>query len=606
MIWLPAIFVAAVTVVAFLPILRNGFVEWDDYENLISNAHYRGLGWPQLSWMFTTFHMGPYQPLSWMTYGLDYLLWGMKPAGYHLTSLLFHAANAVFFYFVCRRLLCIVWANNPIHAPWQLSGAAAFAALFFSVHPLRVESVAWATERRDVVSGFFFLATIYCYLKANSKVEARSARWLTAAVFCYVLSLLGKATAITLPVLLLILDTHPLGRLHGDPRKWWATSSSRKLLQEKLPFVLPAILFAIVAFLGQQHVAAFKSLGSYGIESRIAQALFAAGFYVWKTILPLRLSPLYEIPPNFSFWDPMILAGAALAIAITITVYGLRKRWPAGLACWAYSLAMLAPVLGIVSTGPQLAADRYTYLSFLSWAVLAGAGFLFITRSANRARTVLAACLAVILIVSVFGVLTWRQTMVWWDTGTLWTHVLKLNPESSIAHYNLAKFLANTGQRDAAMAHYRDALNIRPDDAEAHNNLGLLLAIEGRTEESINEFQTAIKINPGYERAFFNLGRVYTRAGELQQAVENYRQAAILNPNQAEIRLGLGNALARQGSLEAAAAEFEIATKLNPEMVDARTALARSLAALGKKEEAEKEYQIAKELLLKLKNSTQN
>ena len=202
MIWLPAIFVAAVTLVAFLPILRNGFVEWDDYENLISNAHYRGLGWPQLSWMFTTFHMGPYQPLSWMTYGLDYLLWGLKPAGYHLTSLLFHAANAVFFYFVCRRLLCIVWANNPIHAPWQLSGAAAFAALFFSVHPLRVESVAWATERRDVVSGFFFLATIYCYLKANSKVEARSARWLTAAVFCYVLSLLGKATAITLPVLL--------------------------------------------------------------------------------------------------------------------------------------------------------------------------------------------------------------------------------------------------------------------------------------------------------------------------------------------------------------------------------------------------------------------
>src|SRR5262249_23020738 len=156
-------------------------------------------------------------------------------------------------------------------------------------------------------------------------------------------------------------------------------------------------------------------------------------------------------------------------------------------------------------TGPQLAADRYTYLSFLSWALLAGAGFLFIARSAHRARTILAACLAVILIVSVFGVLTWRQTTVWRDTGMLWSHVLKLNPNSSIAHYNLAKFLANTGQLDAAMAHYRDAVKIRPDDAEAHNNLGLLLAIEGRTEESINEFQTAIKINPGYERAFFNL-----------------------------------------------------------------------------------------------------
>jgi Tfp pilus assembly protein PilF len=599
--------VGFVTFMSFSPILRNQFVEWDDYENLISNGHYRGLGWAQLSWMFTTFHMGPYQPLSWMTYGLDYLLWEMKPAGYHLTSLLFHAANAVFFYFVCRRILGIVWQNETTHSPWQLSAAALFGALFFSIHPLRVESVAWATERRDVVSGCFFLATVYCYLRAAaSKVEARPARWLTAAVFCYVLSLLGKATAITLPVLLLILDTYPLRRLDSDPRKWWATSSSRRVLQQKLPFVLPAILFAIVAFLGQQHVAAFKSLGSYGIESRVAQALFACGFYVWKTILPLRLSPLYEIPPNFSFWDPMILAGAATAIAITVTMYGLRKLWPSGLACWAYSIAMLAPVLGIVSTGPQLAADRYTYLSFLSWAVLAGGGLLWVTQSGARVRSLLSAYLTATIVLMIFSLFTWRQTTVWRDTGTLWSHVLKLNPNSSIAHYNLAKFLANTGHRDAAMAHYRDALKIRPDDAEAHNNFGLLLAVEGRTDESIKEFQTAIKINPEYERAFFNLGRVYARGGELQQAIENYRQAAILNPQQAEIRLGLGNALAQQGSLEAAAAEFAVATKLSPEMVDARTALARSLARLGKKEEAEKEYLIAKELLLKLKNSPQN
>jgi protein O-mannosyl-transferase len=599
-IWLPAIFVAAVTVIAFLPILRNGFVEWDDYENLISNAHYRGLGWAQLSWMVTTFHMGPYQPLSWMTYGLDYLLWGMKPAGYHLTSLLFHAANAVFFYFVCRRILGIIWPNEPAHAPWHLSTAAAFAALFFSIHPLRVESVAWATERRDVVSGFFFLATVYCYLRATSKVEAKSVRWLSAAFFCYVLSLLGKATAIALPIVLLILDIFPLRRLEGAPRTWWATPS-REIVREKLLFVLPAILFAIIAFLGQRHASAIKSLAAFGFESRVVQALFAAGFYIWKTIVPVNLSPLYEIPPDFSLWDPVVLSGVALSVGFSVIVFVLRRRWPAGLACWFYSLAMLAPVLGIVSTGPQLAADRYTYLPFLSWALLAGAGFLFITRSSNRARPLLAAYLVVILIVSVFGVLTWRQTAVWRDTGTLWSHVLKVNPNSSIAHYNFAKFLANTGQRHAAMAHYRDALKIRPDDAEAHNNLGLLLAIEGRTEESIKEFQTAIKINPGYERAFFNLGRVYARAGELQQAVENYRQAAILNPNQAEIRLGLGNALAQQGSLEAAAAEFEVATKLSPDLVDARTALAGSLAALGRKEEAEKQYLKAKELLLKSK-----
>ncbi|MGN6716459.1 MAG: tetratricopeptide repeat protein, partial [Candidatus Binatia bacterium] len=340
-----------------------------------------------------------------------------------------------------------------------------------------------------------------------------------------------------------------------------------------------------------------KSLGSYGIEARAAQALFAAGFYSWKTILPLNLSPLYEIPPKFSFWDPVILAGAALTIVITVTVYVLRKRWPAGLACWAYSLAMLAPVLGIVSTGPQLAADRYTYLSFLSWAVLAGAGLFFITRCAARARTLITAYLTATVIVLGFALLTWHLTMVWRDTGTLWSYVLNLNPDSSIAHYNLGRFLASHGERERAMTHYRKALSIRPNDAEAHNNLGLLLALNGQTGESLTEFQAAVQIDPGYGKAFFNLGRVYALSGELGKAVENYQQAIKLNPNEAEIRLGLGNALTRQGLLEAAAAQLELATKLEPDFADARVAWARVLEAQGKKTEAERQYEEAIQLL---------
>jgi tetratricopeptide (TPR) repeat protein len=594
--WIAPIVILTVTLVSFGPILRNQFVEWDDYENLISNAHYRGLGWTELRWMFTTVHMGPYQPLSWMTYGLDYLLWGMNPSGYHLTSLLFHAANAIFFYFVCRRTLEIAWPNALNQAPWKLSVSAAFAALFFSIHPLRVESVAWATERRDVVSGFFFLATIYCYLRANSQVETQSARWLAGAFFFYVLSLLGKATAITLPVVLLVLDFYPLRRVGSDPRSWW-TIASQKVWREKLLFVVPAILFAIVAFLGQQHVTALKSLGSYGIVSRVAQALFAGGFYCWKTILPLDLSPLYEIPPNFRFWDPTILAGAALTIIITITVYVLRKRSPAGVACWAYSLALLAPVLGLVSTGPQLAADRYTYLSFLSWAVLAGGGLLSFTRAVSHWRNTLTAYLTAAMIVTVLSVLTWNQTMVWRDTDTLWRHVLKLNPDSSIAHYNLARFLASHGERERAMTHYREALNIRPNDAEAHNNLGLLLALSGRTEESLKEFEAAVQSAPGYAKAFFNLGRVYASSGELDKAVANYQQAITLNPNEAEIRLGLGKALARQGRLDEAAAQLELAMRLQPDWADARAAWARVLEAQGKKIEAERQYEEALRLL---------
>jgi len=594
--WIASIVVLTLTLVSFGPILWNQFVEWDDYENYLSNVNYRGLGWAQLSWMFTTVHMGPYQPLSWVTLGLDYLIWGMNPTGYHLTSLLFHAANAVFFYFISRRMLEILWPQAPNQARWKHSTAAAFAALFFSVHPLRVESVAWATERRDVVSGFFYLATVYCYLRANTNLDSQSRRWFAAALTCYILSLLGKATAIALPIVLLILDIFPLRRLDGDPRTWWITPS-REILREKLLFVLPAIPFALIAFLGQQHVYAIKSLETFGFESRVVQALFAAGFYIWKTIIPVNLSPLYEIPPDFSFWDPVVLSGAALATGFSVTVFVFRRRWPAGLASWIYSLAMLGPVLGLVSTGPQLAADRYTYLSFLSWAVLAGAGLLFITRSAVRAHTVFAAYVTATIIVMVFSVLTWRQTMVWRDTGTLWSHVLKLNANSSIAHYNLARFLASHGEREKAMAHYRKGLNIRPDDAEAHNNLGLLLALNGQTAESLKEFEAAVQSDPGYAKAFFNLGRVHAISGELDKAVENYQQAVKLDPTQAEIRLGLGNALARQGRLEAAAAQLELATKLEPALADARVAWARILEAQGKKIEAERQYEEALQLL---------
>ncbi len=595
--WIPVV-VGFVTFISFLPALWNRFVEWDDYENLVSNASYRGLGWLQLRWMFTTFHMGPYQPLSWMTLGLDYLIWGTNPAGYHLTSLLWHAANAILFYLVARRLLALVWSNSFEQTSWQLSASAAFAALIFAIHPLRVESVAWATERRDLVSGFFFLATIYCYLQASATadVKVRPSGWLGAALGFYILSLLGKATAITLPAMLLILDVYPLRRLSGEPRNWWSPAA-RAIWREKLLFALPAVVFAVIALWGQQQAAALKPLRGYSVESRIAQALFGASFYLWKTFLPLRLSPLYQIPPNFSFWQPAIFLGAISTIIITVSLYLLRKRWPAGLACWAYSVVTVAPVLGIVSTGPQLVADRYSYLACLSWAVLAGGGLLIVLQSFGQTRMAIAASTGAAIVVIVLAMLTWKQTAVWRDTDTLWRHVLKLDPRSSFAHYNLARFLASHGQREAAMAHYREALSIRPDDAEAHNNLGLLLALDGRTAEGISEFKTAVEIDPGYAKAFFNLGRVYALSGELDKAVENYQRALQLDPNQAEIRLGLGKALAGQGLLEAASTQLELATKLDPDSADARMAWGRVLEAQGKKLEAEGQYQEALRLL---------
>jgi Tfp pilus assembly protein PilF len=598
-------FVPAVVVVAtcgsFFPVVWNEFVEWDDYDNLVNNGHYRGLRWNQLRWMWTTFHMGPYQPLSWMTLGLDYLIWGMNPVGYHLTNVLVHASNAILLYFICRYLLHVALSLPENQESRQIRLSAAFAALFFAIHPLRVESVAWATERRDVLSGFFFLWTVYCYLRANSNTHAGapSRRWMSIALFVYVLSLLSKAIAITLPIVLVILDIYPLRRLRWDPRHWFPPSA-RQVLQEKIPFILMALPFALIALMGQQQASALKSLESYGTVSRLAQVFYGASFYLWKTLVPINLSPLYEIPPDFGPLAPRIVAGAAGTMIITLSFYLLRNRWPAGLACWIYSVVVAAPVLGIVQTGPQLVADRYSYLTCLSWAVLGGGLLLSSLGSSVQQRSFapprVAAATIAVFVTGTLASLTWKQTEIWRNTATLWSHALRIEPNSSIAHYNLARFLAKQGGYAEAIAHYRRALSIRPD-ADTHNNLGLLLAIRGEVDASIQEFQKAAQIDPNYARAFFNLGRVYARLDEPERALQNYRRALELSPNEAEIHLGLGNVLARQGQQKVASEHFENAVKLKPDFADGHVALARSLAAQGKKQDAEKHYEQALQLL---------
>ena len=372
--WLVPILVALLTSVSFLPVLGNEFVDWDDYKMLVENPHYRGLSWHRLRWMFTTFHMGHYQPLTWVTFALDYLLWGTDPFGYHLTNLLIHAANAVLFYFVGHRLLSVA-GSVPTSRGYLLSVSAAFAALLFGVHPLRVESVAWATERRDVLAGFFFLGTILGYLRANSVPEGRQARrqWLLAAVILYFLSLLSKASGITLPIVMLILDVYPLRRLGGQ-RAGWLGPAARRVWWEKVPFLLLAVTFAIVALIAQESSGALKAVGKYDLLQRIAQAGFGLAFYLWKFALPWGLSPLYELPVELNPFEWSYVASGFLVLVISVCLYLVKRRWAAGVAIWIYYVVVLFPVLGFAQSGPQLVADRYSYLSCMGWALLGGAG----------------------------------------------------------------------------------------------------------------------------------------------------------------------------------------------------------------------------------------
>src|SRR6266850_2866730 len=243
--------VALITFVVFSPALRNGFVNWDDFETIVENQNFRGFTWSHLRWMFTTFHLGHYQPLSWLTFSLDYLLWGVEPFGYHLTNILLHSANALLFYFVTRRLLAIA---APISNAVVLHLAAGFSALIFAIHPLRVESVAWATERRDVLSGFFLLLTVLSYLKAVGPEMSRTGwgRWIAVSAVLYVLSLLSKASGMTLPLVLVVLDVYPLRRLGGGVGKWFG-GGVRRVWLEKLPFFIAAVATGAVALTAQQR-----------------------------------------------------------------------------------------------------------------------------------------------------------------------------------------------------------------------------------------------------------------------------------------------------------------------------------------------------------------
>src|SRR5438132_10798695 len=368
--WLVPVLIALVTFAAFLPALQNQFVDWDDAANFLDNPHYRGLAWTHLRWMWTT-HLGHYIPLTWMTLGLDYLLWGMNPLGYHLTNLLLHAANAVVFFFVVLRILTRA-LPSPSERGHALAVSAGFAALVFAIHPLRVESVAWVTERRDVLSGLFYLSTILMYLQACERgARGRGGYWLSVAVF--VCALLSKSMVVNLPVVMLILDVYPLRRL-GGAIGWWS-EPARRVYLEKIPFVLLAAAASAIAVMAQSSVHAAASLAQLGVPGRLAVAAYGLSFYLEKMVAPLNLSPLYELG-TVNPWATPFLLSYGVVLALTALALAFRHRLPGLPAAGLAYVVILLPVLGIFQNGPQIAADRYTYLAGMGWAIFGGAALL--------------------------------------------------------------------------------------------------------------------------------------------------------------------------------------------------------------------------------------
>jgi tetratricopeptide (TPR) repeat protein len=524
--WLAPAIVALVTFATFLPVLRNDFIDLDDYSNLVDNPHYRGLGWTQLSWMFTTFYNGHYRPLTWMTLGFDYLIWGMNPVGYHLTSLILHVANAVLFYFICQRLIALALPSKD-ETSWQLTVSAAFAALLFAVHPLRVETVALTTDRKNVLASFFFFCTVYCYLRA----------WIKTALAAFVLSLFSHAFTMMLPAALLILDVYPLRKF-----AWQLWRRSR----EKIPFVLVAVPFAAVALISKDQGEGLQSLANYTVGERLAQSLYMAGFNVWNTF------GLYRIAPSF---DPSSIIAdfvLVLTVILSISFYGLRKRWPAALACWLYMIVMLAPIIGIVQDGQNFTADRYSYLACLGWPVLIGGlllGFLRAPvqkrsekrrRERQQAKTARPAIVMVTVVLAVLASLSWKQTRIWENGVTLYRHT----PNSVFAYQQLGNISAREGNYTEAITHYRQAVRIDRDQTALsniiHTMLGHVFLAQGMYTEAVPEFQRALflwvnnphtdKVNRGAASSHAGLAKAFSRQGEQEKANEHFRKAIELNP----------------------------------------------------------------------------
>jgi len=444
--------IGLLTFVTFKPVLQFGFIEWDDWLNLVTNWSYRGLSWAHLHWMLTSVHGAHWLPATWVTFGIDYTVWGMDPFGYHLTNLVLHAANSVLFYFVARWLLK---AAMPDVSNVRAEAAATMAALMFALHPMRVESVAWITERRDVLSGFFWLLALLAYLRAPERSGTKSGGWKILSLVCYVLAVMAKSITVTLPLVLLILDVYPLRRA-GDRYR------NRRLVLEKAPYTPMALFGAGMAL----FAAPLIPHDDLTFVERIALTAYSLWFYLATTIVPWPLSPLYGLPPSISLAAPRFLAPLIVVFLLTAVAILLRRRLPALIAAWAAYFVMLLPVSGMLHRGPQIAADRYSYLACLPWALLFGGVVAMVLRkvsvpSGRRTpwRFAAIACLAAITALPVLSV---RYLPVWRNGENLWRYTVAVDPECAMCHFYFGQYLSSQDRPALAVEHLSTAASLDP------------------------------------------------------------------------------------------------------------------------------------------------
>jgi tetratricopeptide (TPR) repeat protein len=556
-----------VTAAVYAGVRGHVFVNYDDPAYVTDNAHVRdGLTWVGAQWALTATEAANWHPLTWLSHMTDVQLFGLEPGPHHLVNLLFHLANALLVFLVLRRMSGAVWPS-------------ALVAALFALHPLHVESVAWVAERKDVLSTFVGLATMWAYARY---VERRSASRYAAVLALYGLGLAAKPMLVTLPFVLLLLDYWPLGRL----RLRGPASFDRSLLWEKLPLFALAVGASVITFVAQKGGGAVLPLDSVPLGTRLANAVVSYAAYLGKTIWPSGLAIPYPYPASLPAWK---VAGAALLlIALSGFAAAQARRRPYLLCGWLWYLVTLLPVIGIVQVGDQAMADRYTYVPLIGIFIAVAWGTAGLAHAKRRLRAPLAA-LAVVALIA-FATSTVRQVRVWADTVSLFENALRETEGNYVAHTYLAIELKREGDIDRAVFHLEAVGEMGAEFPDAPYTLGQIHEERGDLDRAAASYRTALSMQPDHAGALVNLGRWLENRGRVDEALAHYERARVLSPGNASLENNLGVVLTRLGRADEAVAHLETAIDVEPGNVEARNNLGVALLDLNRTDEAVSQF----------------
>ncbi len=561
-------------------VASHGFLLYDDPEYVTGNPQVRaGLTLAGFLWAFTTTSVYSWQPLTWLSHMIDAGIYGLRPAGHHLTSLFLHVASTLLLFLFFRRTTGSTWRS-------------AFTAALFAVHPLHVESVAWVSERKDVLSTFFLMLTLVAY--ARHAARPRVSSYAAVALFL-ALGLMSKPMLVTLPLLLLLVDIWPLGRLGPGEKNGAGAAALRSRVIEKIPLFALAAASAAITVVAQHRGGAVKSLELYPLAVRCGNALVSVFRYLGKAVWPSNLAVYYPHPGNsLPSWQ-VVLAAVAL-VAATLAVLSVRTRFPYLAVGWLWYLVSLIPVLGLVQVGDQAMADRYTYVPLIGpfVAVVWGVSDLAARFARGRERSVSRArAAAATLVVLVLGSLACVQAGYWRDTETLFGRACRVTQGNDFALGILGDALAVRGRDGEAIERYREALGIHPGNRRVRSNLGQLLWKQGRREEARAEWLSVLRTDPAFGPAHDGLGRLLASDGDLDEGAAHFEAALRSNPDDTAALSGLGTIRARQGRFAEAAVHLRRDRRLRPDLLETCARLAWVLAWSGDTEGAWEEIRLA-------------